>query len=293
MILLRNITIAACVVTALQGTHTGVATAQISAADTDVDHTPTSVIFKIAGSPELRDLRGALRRLQRRVQRQLCGREVLLPGVVLMSIYPERIGIGPADQDPMIGLGMAGRYRILHRLGVGGMGVVYCARQVGMDRDVAIKIMLPKMAADAVEVQRFLSEARIAGGLGHPHIVEVFDMGKLEDGRPYLVMEYVEGEHLTDYCERRQLPIAARLRLLRAACDAVLKAEPDNLTALFLRGLASELVGDDPAALADFDAAAVLRLLVIGEGATRHGQRYRATQHHTLECLHCFLPEMP
>lgn len=65
MILLRNITIAACVVTALQGTHTGVATAQISAADTDVDHTPTSVIFKIAGSPELRDLADATGRLIR------------------------------------------------------------------------------------------------------------------------------------------------------------------------------------------------------------------------------------
>lgn len=122
-----------------------------------------------------------------------------------MTIEPQRVGSmknNPSPADPMIGMGLAGRYRILHRLGAGGMGVVYCARQTGMDREVAVKIMLPTTASDAVEVQRFLTEARLAGGLGHPHIVEVFDMGKLPDGRPYLVMPRLQGRALDDLLEK-------------------------------------------------------------------------------------------
>ena len=91
-----------------------------------------------------------------------------------------------------------GRYRILRLLGEGGMGSVFLAEHALIKRRVAIKILHPELAADADVIERFMNEARAAGTLGHPNIVESTDMGLTLGHVPYIVFEYLEGALLTD-----------------------------------------------------------------------------------------------
>lgn len=89
-----------------------------------------------------------------------------------------------------------GKYRILAVLGRGGMGTVYEAENLSLGRRVAIKVLHPSQAKKRVAVKRFHQEARAAGRIGHPNICEVYDLGTLQDGSPYLVMEKLSGETL-------------------------------------------------------------------------------------------------
>jgi len=89
------------------------------------------------------------------------------------------------------------RYRVVARLGGGGMGEVYRARDLTLDRDIALKIVTPAGAANENAIRRFLREAQAASALNHPNIVSVFDVGECESG-PFLVMELVEGRTLRD-----------------------------------------------------------------------------------------------
>jgi eukaryotic-like serine/threonine-protein kinase len=89
-----------------------------------------------------------------------------------------------------------GRYRIDWVLGEGAMAIVYAGFDPGIERQVAIKCLHREMAADAGYRQRFLTEARAAGHLVHPHIVTIFDAGETDDGRSYIAMERLSGETL-------------------------------------------------------------------------------------------------
>src|SRR4051812_44347508 len=100
------------------------------------------------------------------------------------------------------GVLIAGRYRLVKLLGEGGVGVVWSAKNEAIDRDVAIKVMLPQIAEDPTSLQRFFTEARICGSIRHPGIVDVLDLGRAEDGSPFLVMELLEGEPLERAIER-------------------------------------------------------------------------------------------
>jgi serine/threonine protein kinase len=115
-----------------------------------------------------------------------------------------------------------GTYRVARLIGRGGMGDVYEA-----ERDdeqfrqlVAIKIIKRGMDTDFVR-DRFLRERRILASLDHPHIARLIDGGATEDGRPYFVMEFVDGEPITDYCRRRELTLDKKLKLFRDVCSAV------------------------------------------------------------------------
>ncbi|MCA9623119.1 MAG: serine/threonine protein kinase, partial [Myxococcales bacterium] len=88
------------------------------------------------------------------------------------------------------------KYRIVRLLGQGGMGAVYEAVNVQIDRRVAIKVLHTSMAASETSVQRFEREAKAAARIGSPNIVEALDFGTVSDGIRYLVMEYLEGESL-------------------------------------------------------------------------------------------------
>jgi len=88
-----------------------------------------------------------------------------------------------------------GRYRIEHELGRGGMATVYLARDVELDRPVAIKLLAQHLVGDEAFLERFVREARLAGRLAHPNVVRVYDAGDA-DGRPFIVMEYVRGDSL-------------------------------------------------------------------------------------------------
>src|SRR5690242_1881147 len=96
--------------------------------------------------------------------------------------------------DPLVGATLGERYTLLERLGSGGMGVVYRARQAAMDRDVAVKLLGDGPTLEAV--QRFDREIRATARLSHPNCVQVHDCGQTDDGKLYLVMELLRGETL-------------------------------------------------------------------------------------------------
>ena len=107
----------------------------------------------------------------------------------------------------LVGMCLNGRYRLDAQIGAGGMSTVYRAFDMTLERQVAVKLMHREIASDSDQLERFRREARSVAQLSHPHIVGVIDAGE-EDGRPYIVLEYVEGETLKDRIRRMgRLPI--------------------------------------------------------------------------------------
>jgi serine/threonine protein kinase len=102
-----------------------------------------------------------------------------------------------------IGSRIAGKYQLLRVIGEGGMGAVYEARHVQMDRRVAIKMLRPELLRDHGAVERFLREAQTAAHLEHKSIVRVLDFGEAEDGTPFIVMIYLDGHPLSEALYRR------------------------------------------------------------------------------------------
>lgn len=126
------------------------------------------------------------------------------------------------DQSPADVPQRLGRYRVLHMLGRGGMGSVYMAVRDddSFKRRVAIKVIRKGMDTQDV-LRRFELERQIVTSLNHPNIARVFDAGQTEDGRPYVVMEYVEGLPIDVYCDRNRLSTADRVALFEKVCEAV------------------------------------------------------------------------
>ena len=114
-----------------------------------------------------------------------------------------------------------GRYRLLERVGEGGHGIVYRAEQhEPVRRQVALKIIRPGMDTEAV-IARFEAERQALALMEHPYIARVLDAGATASGRPFFVMEWVQGERITAYCERCRLSLGRRLELLAQVCQAV------------------------------------------------------------------------
>ncbi len=114
-----------------------------------------------------------------------------------------------------------GSYRLIRELGVGGMGEVWLAEQTEpVRRQVAVKLIRAGMY-DSSAVQRFRMERQSLAVMDHPSIAKVFDAGATPFGQPYLVMEYVEGSSITDYCDRKKLGIRERLTLFLQVCAGV------------------------------------------------------------------------
>ncbi len=114
-----------------------------------------------------------------------------------------------------------GVYRLLRRVGEGGMGVVYLAERDDdlFRKQVAIKIL--RATHHTRQHHRFQREQKILAGLNHPNIAQLYDGGVTEEGVPYLVMEYVKGEAIDTYCDAHQLSLTKRLRLFAKVCAAV------------------------------------------------------------------------
>ena len=115
-----------------------------------------------------------------------------------------------------------GHYRVLRELGRGGMGTVYLAErdEPGLRKTVAVKVVSRGMDS-AFVLRRFRTERQILAGLEHPGIARLYDGGTTDEGLPYFVMEYVDGEDLIAYCNVRKLPVRARLQLFLRVCAAV------------------------------------------------------------------------
>jgi len=127
----------------------------------------------------------------------------------------------PPDAHLLPANSMIGPYRVDHVLGEGGFGIVYRAQQEEpVRRQVAIKVIKRGMETPQV-VARFERERDALARLDHPGVCRVWDAGVTACGRPYFVMDYVDGAPITEYCDRRRLGIAARLELFVAVCDTV------------------------------------------------------------------------
>jgi serine/threonine protein kinase len=120
---------------------------------------------------------------------------------------------------------LAGKYRVERVLGVGGMGVVVAAHHIRLDMKVALKFLLPAMLGDAEAVGRFAREARAAVRITNEHVARVTDVGTLDNGAPYIVMEYLEGEDLSQWLRQRgPLPIDLTVDFVLQACVAIADA---------------------------------------------------------------------
>jgi tRNA A-37 threonylcarbamoyl transferase component Bud32 len=137
----------------------------------------------------------------------------------LPAAAPPEGGPSPAD---------FGNYELLGELGRGGMGVVYKARQKDLDRTVALKMILGSHLASEEQVRRFQAEARVAGRLSHPHVVQVYEAGAVH-GQPYFAMQYVEGRGLDQVLAAGPLPPEDAVRLLAAVARAVAYLHAEGL----------------------------------------------------------------
>ncbi|MCW5558714.1 MAG: serine/threonine protein kinase, partial [Verrucomicrobiae bacterium] len=144
---------------------------------------------------------------------------------LLEDALPAAEGFGEATPDHELARDTAllqrfGPYELLEEIGRGGMGVIYKARQPGLDRVVALKMLLAGEFADAKARERLLREARIAARLTHPGIVTIHEVGEY-GGRPYFAMEYVPGPNLSQLCRDGLLPVNAAVRYAEQLARAV------------------------------------------------------------------------
>ncbi len=136
---------------------------------------------------------------------------------------PTQPSVDSSVEDPSAEgeLGQIGPYRLLRQIGEGGMGLVYEAEQLEpIRRKVALKMV--KRGLDTEEfIARFESERQALAMMDHPSIARVFDAGATEQGRPYFVMEYVDGVPLNEYCDEGRMPVRERLELFMLVCEGV------------------------------------------------------------------------
>jgi serine/threonine protein kinase len=126
--------------------------------------------------------------------------------------------------DPYLGKTVAGRYRLEARLGEGGMGVVYRARHVLIDRVCAIKLIRPDLRSETHLRAWMLREARAANRVDHAHIVQIHDVGETDEGELYLVMEYLVGTALSSVVAKGPLPIERAVDVIEQMCAALARA---------------------------------------------------------------------
>jgi serine/threonine-protein kinase len=132
------------------------------------------------------------------------------------------LGPSGAEQDRMVGRVLGGRYRVLSRLGEGGMGSVYLCEHAVLGRRHAVKVLRPELAADAELVARFRIEAVAASRIGGENVVDVHDFGTTDDGVPYYVMEALDGRSLAlVIAEDGPLAVPRALALLEQICGAL------------------------------------------------------------------------
>ena len=165
-----------------------------------------------------------------------------------------------------------GPYRLTHMLGEGGMGVVYHAERDDLGAVAAVKILRDAWLSPSRR-ERFASEQRTLAQLNHPFIARLYDAGSLADGTPWLVMEYVEGTPLTEYCRAHATSMVGRVRLFRDVCEAVQHAHRHLVVHRDLKP-SNILVGNDGIVkLLDFGIAKQLDGLETRKDRTRTGLR--------------------
>jgi tetratricopeptide (TPR) repeat protein len=167
-----------------------------------------------------------------------------------------------------------GAYRIIHEIGRGGMGAVYLAERADghFEQQVAIKL-IDETSDDDPHHRRFLAERQILAGLVHPHIARLLDGGVTEDGRPYLVMEYVDGLPITDWCDQHRLDLRARLTLFSDVCAAVQHAHQKLVIHRDIKPSNILVSRDGRVHLLDFGIAELIHADVVPDESSASGAR--------------------
>jgi len=174
-----------------------------------------------------------------------------------------------------------GPYRVIQRLGDGGMGAVYLAERAdhAFRMRIAIKVLRPGMVSEEL-VRSFATERQILAALDHPHIAKLIDGGTTPEGLPYFAMEYVEGKPIGAYCDDRRSSLRQRLELFLVLCDAVAFAHANLVVHRDLKPSNILITGDGVLKLLDFGIAKLLN------------PELSATSHRTtLAMLHMLTPE--
>jgi serine/threonine protein kinase len=160
--------------------------------------------------------------------------------------YPQGYRVGP--------------YQLDRRIGRGGMGSVWVATRVDHEYEKKVAVKLVRRGMDSNEIlRRFRMERQVLAGLDHPNIARLMDGGSTPDGLPYLVMEFVEGTPIDQYCENRKSAITERLKLFRAVCAAVQYAHSNLVVHRDIKAGNILVTPDGVPKLLDFGIAKVLR----------------------------------
>jgi eukaryotic-like serine/threonine-protein kinase len=232
--------------------------------------------------------------------RSACGDDAELRALVLALLAADRTGpewleAGPGFElldalDPALPASPAPpripAYHVMEEVGRGGMGVVYRATRAdgAFDRAVALKVV--RAGFDSPDVRaRFGAEQRILANLEHPNIARLYDAGYSEDGRPFLVMELVDGQPIDQYCDAKRLGIRERVELFRAVCDAVQYA---HRSLVIHRDLKPSNVLIDPggtAKLLDFGIARLVEPATADAPGTTTGHRLLTPEYASPEQL--------
>jgi len=160
-------------------------------------------------------------------------------------------GSPPSKADPLVGYTIDNRYKVESVLGEGGMGVVYRCRHKIIDKKVAMKVLRADLARDKEVTERFLMEAKAASAIGDDHIIDISDFGLLPDGSTYFVMEYLDGQPLSNIGNGQPVPVTRILKIARQLCEGLAAAheagivhrdlKPDNIF-LIPRGAEKDFV---------------------------------------------------
>ena len=160
------------------------------------------------------------------------GGEIFCPNDGARLSTGSQLDTGPQKpgDDPMIGVVLNERYKILRRIGEGGMGLVYEAEHVAIEKRVALKILRDDYSSRPEVVERFKQEAKSASKIGNDHIVDISDFGRTPSGASYFVMELLQGEDLAELLEREvTLPIARAADILLQCCKALSAAHAKGI----------------------------------------------------------------
>ena len=151
--------------------------------------------------------------------------------------------------DPRLGMVLAERYRLIHKIAAGGFGAVYIANDLVSNRDVAVKLLHPALAADENVAARFRREVEALASLTSPHTVAALDAGEASDGTPYLVMELLTGESVySRYKAKGRMSWERVVAIARGVCDSLAEAHSLGIVHRDLKpeNIHLEHRGDDP-----------------------------------------------
>ncbi|MGA2742385.1 MAG: protein kinase [Bryobacteraceae bacterium] len=180
-------------------------------------------------------------------------------------------------------------YRIASRLGTGGMGEVYLAQDLNLDRPVALKILPPEVAHDADRMRRFVQEAKTASALSHPNVARVFEIGEA-DGRSFLAMEYIEGETLDVHIGGAPLPLGEAIGIAIQVADALDAAHAKGIVHRDIKPANIMIAPRGHVSVLDFGLAK-MKPQGAGSGASRAATQFLTDPGMVMGTVHYMSPE--